>query len=432
MLFYHDLTGQADSVQLDPPPSELWALVSFEFPIFFENKKFILLTHPYYGSPQSGANLGEGILYPPFTATHIDMGFFKPRTLGDARKRFASIEKSLLSRQGFEQTAYNQGLGEPEFEILPPIDELKTSPREHDIWKFFRILRVRAWNHTEKGRRNIADPERIKGHFFVPLDLSVTSELAPGTAGPHRHRFTSKILGSHFGQVSEFYSKDNQPEKYTALSRNDTINREKGYLLFFDISGFGTLNQLTETSLSNPLESGLAIAEKFRGVVVSMFEEFCAAIGSAQIRVMGDGFICGCPARFFGNDDTLFATRFIMAWQQLSASITRMNAQLGPSTRKLGSRMIVVSGEYLYGRVGGLVGLTADFDGGLLIRGARLEQFVGRLMREGKLQGQHYIGLGEEVANAVKEAVLNSGMNETAASGQEKEAAIKLRLFAQN
>lgn len=368
-----DLTDEGDDFEFPYPPSAIWLIFSLEFPVLYRDRKFILVTQPYYGDHASPMNYGEGILYPPFSAFPVDFRFFAPRTLGDARKLLDQVEQEKFNREFIDGMAYNLGLGEPKYERINarPIDEFKISPRGHNTFKLFRIVRFRCWHSASFGKRNLTDPESLKGLYYVPLDLPQVA--VPNVRyGPHRYRFNSKMVASHFNRIVGTYAGERSRDKYTVISEGDILSDEQGWIVFLDISGFGRAEAATREKGFHPSETSIEIARSLRRHISELFAALFQSMNVLQYVTMGDGFIAAVPFRAI-DDDVQFFRSLHEATMKFGREIDRLNGLLRPSGETLGVRLCILRGDYCYGKVGGLSALRADFDGTILIDGARLD-----------------------------------------------------------
>lgn len=377
MIVYQDLTEKPDQYEFPVPPMQCWLIVSLEFPISFENQRYLLVVQPYYGDYKSKLNNGEGILYPPFTAFPIDLGYFRPDTLGAMRERIEGEADKVFKHQVVDQVAYNLGLGEPRHEPIGHIDEYKVSPREHDAYKFFRIYRFRCWHQKTKGRRNISDPEALKGHFMVPMDISeIGDDDTRSRFGPHDYRFISKPLAGHFRRILSDYSVENSTEKTTCLEEGDLVNFESGFVALLDLSGYGNIALQTREKRSSPTEGGLEIARRFRFHVAQAFDLFFRNLGTTQSRITGDGFVCGVPIRICCGQESVFYARLKHALIELRKFVNQINQNLAEEGLTIGIRFSLEKGDFVYGRIGGPCSISADFDGEAVIDAARCDQAI--------------------------------------------------------
>lgn len=370
---FMDLTDELDDFEFPSPPTAVWLIFSLEFPAIFDGRKFIPVTQPYYGDLKSSANFGDGIWYPPFSAFPIDLRFFPTRTLGDVRRKLEQVELEKFHPEFIDAMAYNLGLGEPRYEKINerPIDEYKLSPRGHNVFKFFRLIRYRCWHPNENKKRDLVDPECLKGLTYVPVDLAQKS--VPGEhLGPHTHRFFSKVIASHFGRLAKTYSQERLVDKYTSLLPSDLVNTESGYLLFFDVSGFGKAEAATRERSFHPMQSTSEIAQSFRSLLSQLFLRFFQEIGISQYVTLGDGFIAGVPYRISSDRDG-FLEELSSALKDLCDALLDLNDHLANSGEAVGLRACIVEGDYRYGKISGLSSLRPEFDGTLLIDAARLD-----------------------------------------------------------
>lgn len=412
-----DVTSLGNDFALSSPPTEIWVITSLEFPVIYAGRKYLLCTQPYYGVLSSPNNFGEGILYPPFFSRKIDHGYIKPQRLGQVREAMATVDPYMRSPVEWAAFAYNLGLGEPEFEYLGHIDELKSSPREHGPTKFFRVIRVRAWNPAPLGKRNISDPEFIKGHFFVPLDLSPFDGPKVEALGPHKYRFASKAMASHFDVLQQFYNNEASSERYTTIAADEVVNLESGVIAFFDVSGFGFLELSSDTHNADPLSEGSLVSERFRVALASRFEQFFTEVGSSQSRIMGDGFVCGIPFRFYGHDKEALIQSVLFAWKRMIGDLEAMNNRTAADIRKVGSRFVLTTGDYKYGRVGGLAGFNADFDGRNVIVAARISSDLS--LKSGP--SAHVIGVDAATAELAESTMNTMGISTKPVTSTQKE-----------
>ncbi|MEM7242982.1 MAG: hypothetical protein AAF429_12420 [Pseudomonadota bacterium] len=368
-----DLTNESDDFEFPHPPSAVWLIFSLEFPAIYQGEKYILATQPYYGDASKTVNFGEGIWYPPFSAFPVDLRFFPTRNLGEMREKLEQTEREKFHEEFIDEIAYNLGLGEPRYERVRerPIDEYKLSPRGHNVYKFFRLVRYRCWHSGKDGLRNLADPETAKGLAYIPLNLPKVS-IQSKKLGPHRFRFYSRVVATHFEHLVGTYRGERTIDKYTQFSDADIVNAEEGFLLFFDVSGFGKTEAATRTASFHPTETSSDIAQSFRTVLSQYFLAFFQELEISHYVTLGDGFIAGVPYRSIKSKPDFFRC-LSSALGNLSKALREMNNRIENSGESVGLRASVLEGEYRYGRIAGLSSLRAEFDGTLLIDAARLD-----------------------------------------------------------
>lgn len=269
--------------------------------------------------------------------------------------------------------AYNLGLGEPKYERVnaKPIDEYKISPRAHSTFKLFRIGRFRCWHSASSGKRNLTDPDGVKGLYYIPLDISPIEDLTT-RCGPHRYRFNSKMVTSHFDRVTSTYAAERNRDRYTIINEGDILHQEEGWIIFLDISGFGRAEAATRERSFHPSDSAKDIALSLRRNISELFGSMFQTLNVLQYVTMGDGFIAAIPFRSVDDDQTFFRS-LNAATMRLSREINRLNQLMRQSGETLGVSVSILRGEYRYGKVAGLSALRADFDGTILIDGARLD-----------------------------------------------------------
>lgn len=382
-----DLTDELDTFEFSHPPLSVWLIFSLEFPALFCDEKFLLVTQPYYGDINSKANFGEGIWYPPFSAFPIDIRFFPIRNLGDLRRKLEEVEQEKFHSEFVDAMAYNLGLGEPRYERIAerPIDEYKLSPRGHNAYKFFRLVRYRCWHLGASKKRDLVDPESLKGLTYVPLRILETASQSD-CLGPHSHIFFSKVVATHFERLSRTYRGERSTDKYTILSRSDLVNAESGYLLFFDVSGFGRAEAAMRERSFHPIQSSFDIAQSFRARLSEIFLDFFQTQNLSQYVTLGDGFIAGVPYRIIENKDTFYG-KLSESLKRLCSSLNELNGHLVNSGEAVGLRACIVEGEYRYGKIAGLSSLRSEFDGTLLIDAARLDSGAKDSLSPGERRG---------------------------------------------
>lgn len=370
---FFDLSDEVDDFEFPYPPTSIWLIFSLEFPIIYESERYVLVTQPYYGDYTSLINFGEGIWYPPFSAFPIDVGYFPPRTLGDVRRRVDKVAEEKFDPEFVNEIAYNLGLGEPQYERIGerPVDEYKLSPRGHNIYKSFRLYRYRCWHRGTAGKRNLTDPEGIKGLYYIPVSDALSPVSHPNL-GPHTLRYFSRVVATHFSRVKAAYAADKSVDKFTIVEDADLVNEERGYLLAFDISGFGRAELATRLRGFHPRESGDAIAFSFRKALSECFLKFFRRLNVLQFVTLGDGFIAGVPVRTIASEDQ-FRLELSEAIKEMCVTLDGINALIKNSGEVLGLRVCIVKGDYRFGKIAGISSLRPEFDGDLLIDAARLD-----------------------------------------------------------
>ena len=372
--FRWDLTDINGEYVFEQPPTDCWVIFSLEFPTIYSQRKYIMVTQPNYGTDPS-LNLGGGIWYPPFLSFQFPQRRTPLRKLGDLRKIAEEVEKEEYSCDLVESAVYNMGLGEPKFEKCDPnpyIDEYKKSPRNHDRYKFFRIVRIRCWHDVNEGKQDLADPESIKGQYYVPLDAP---KISPDIdeLGPHNVRYFSRVVGSHFDVLQKYYGEETAEQKYTKFSDGHLVNSEDGYILFLDVSGFGAMESRIQNDSFNPNMERRETAESFRVTMSRFFLAFCEKLNILQYVTLGDGLIAGVPKHTILCPD-VFLCDLSDGLAELGKKLHEMNNRMLPSGEIVGLRTCIVKGEYRYGKIAGLSSLRAEFEGDILIYAARLDE----------------------------------------------------------
>jgi hypothetical protein len=182
--------------------------------------------------------------------------------------------------------------------------------------------------------------------------------------------------------------------------------------------------------LANPVESGKVIAQRFRGAMLEYFEHFFEELGSGQSQTAGDGFVCGCASRFFCDSIDIFLLQFINAWDGLISGIEKINGNLPMGVSLVGSRTVVMAGDYLYGRVGSITVGIPGFDGDLIIQCARAEQLTSAFAKERGFTHKHIVTVPESIGEEIVGVLAGRYDALSTISGKAKEAELALLAFA--
>jgi len=408
MQNYYILDNFPENHQLEEVPTQLWLLITLEVVISDQYGESILLTYPSYnlGGAAKMNILEEGYWAPPFFAQPIDIAYKSLDTVGSVMESFKEFETKINAKEQIGELAYVMGLPNPDIAFSGEFIELKRSPRSPNVWKCYKVLRYSCTNLGSRGRKNLADPECRKGYTFLPLyDLdNVLKDFNCQIHNKSERLFLSKPLNSNI----DFVLKN---ESYLAslksnaikLNKDDFIIEEEGFILSFDLSGFGTVCKYATENMHSFTESGHNIATHFRESVAYLFYNFLSSLGIAQVQMAGDGFIAAFPKRHFIADDLndVFAIIFKSYYSMLK-KINEFNSSIKDSSKKVGSRLALNYGDYKYGRIAHGRSTSPDFDGANIIETARLEgglrEFTkGKDMIDVDLQFEHTVIVSENL-----------------------------------
>jgi len=394
---YLILDNKPDTYDLTNAPNQLWLLLALEIVISDEHGESLLLTYPSYdlSENQEMSLLEGGYWAPPFWAYRVDTNneFSVYNTVGSVKECFNSYEKGIDETKIMSGLAYTMGIQSGNIKLSGEVIEYKRSPRTPNIWKCYKIKRYSYTNLSGKDKKNLADSECRKGYVFLPLyNLeNVLKEYQCNKHGKKESLFLSKPIHSNVTYILNNYC-DALKANAIRLDKTDYRKEEEGLIMSFDLSGFGSVCKYASTTMHSFQNNGLQIATNFRESVASLFYDFFSDVGVTQVHMAGDGFMAAIPKRYM--QDSTFMQKFFQSYFSLLKKIDTFNVSIKDDNIKVGSRIAINHGQYVFGRIALSKSFSADFDGADIIETARLEGGLreytkGGLLSENNKDLQH-------------------------------------------
>lgn len=386
-------TNAPDQTLLNAPISALWRLGVLEVVVQEDNGSEPALLLEFAGYPlavegEHPIPRREGFWCCPYAASPIPIGFSPPSTLGSLRKLVAKDAKKFSMRHEMEHVAYLLGLQDAEVSQTGSFLEVKNSPRSPGVIKAYFIERYSVKRIDPLCLGNIADPEGLLAHRFLPLDAfdALPRINSEGHGRSHKY-FCGKPLMSNVEHVlSDNDSRAQLRSSAMELPERIYSHRENGLLLMADLAGYGRALQYARRNMRSFGVDAQQIQRIFRVGIARQFERIFAHSGTTQVQPAGDGFLAAFPVRVDVSMDMVLQD-VLSLWRGVIDFTQQMNASIEDPTVRVGSRLAIHYGSYEYGRVCGTASTAIAFDGESIVEVARMEQGLAVAMREGRLPG---------------------------------------------
>lgn len=339
---------------------------------------------------------GEGYWVPPNVAYHLSLkGFTSPSTLGSLRDNFKTVTKKRMM-DDVQQLAYSLGLRDTYISHAGSFIEIKNSPRTPENIRAFYIDRFVLDKVDYNSLRNIADPELWHGLVFAPLNIN----------SPY---YKKRISTSH--QIEEVWFLGKPLQTNVAYLLNNTsistklINSAKniklenfsiaetGTICVIDVAGYGEALRHTQHNMISFMQTEVEIMQDFRVSISNILIDFVSELGTTQVQIAGDGLICAFPSRVF-SDRSLLIENIISKWEKTIVKLEELNSSIKVESKKVGSRIVLLNGDYQYGRINGILNFSPAFDGQSIIEAVRLEQGLSTWTKgnmDNKKHNMHYL-----------------------------------------
>lgn len=384
-----------EDFELPEVPLQSWVIISLEIAVKYQDDYYILMRHPYYVN--ESAIYSEGWLYPTFFAFTHSFDTFPPQNAAEWKHETDEVLDNMDVKGRANELAHLAGLGPLEMRHEGSMFELKSSPSQGGAQRLYRIERYSCRLRNNRHIANLVDPLCLKGHVFVPLrlfeDQGKTSTKDPLV-------FRGKRIVTNFSEaMSESGNIARIKSCAMDIHRNDLVFVDEGWILIVDVAGFGRLCNHISAEQGNIFESGDDIRERFRFTLAELFESVLDESGCSQTYFTGDGLIAAFPSRInkLSNVDQL--ALFLQAYSRLMRFLSEISSRLRGKIDLIGSRLVVHSGQYEFGRVGGPTTANANFSGDAIVEVARSEAALSGVIKEGKLTAEHALAFTAAARN---------------------------------
>lgn len=334
---------------------------------------------------------GEGYWAPPNVAYHVSLkGFTSPSTLGSLRNNFKTVSKKRMM-DDVQQLAYSLGLRDTYISYAGSFIEIKNSPRIPENIRAFYIDRFVLDDVDYNSLRNIADPEAWHGLVFAPLNIN----------SPYYKKRTSS---SHEIEEVWFLGKPLQTNVTYLLKNTSIITKltnsakdikseifsinESGIICVIDVTGYGEALRHVQHNMVSFRQTEVEIMQDFRFSISNKLIDFVSELGTTQVQIAGDGLICTFPLRVY-NNTILLIESIINKWENTISEFEKLNSSIKDESKKVGSRIVLLNGDYRYGRINGILNFSPAFDGQSIIEAVRLEQGLGAWIKDNTVHKKH-------------------------------------------
>jgi hypothetical protein len=377
-MVYVLLDEQSDGYRLPAFPAGFALVLTLEVIVGDDYGSYLMLDYQSSLSQSSGlvGNSGEGFWVLPFESFRADPRHARPSTAGSVRRLYEEFGSTIDAREAMERLAWLLGARDFTVRAIGSATELKNSPRWPDLVKCYKILRYALTIDDEASLHDLADPELLRGHVFLPLDdLDQVLETRVGRRDDREEKwFLGRPLVSNIDQlISTEERRSALRERAIPLGRQHFRRQEEGLLCAVDLGGYGAAHRYAVERMQGFGVRRGDMAQMLRSSVVYHFSQMLSRLGVSQVHMAGDGFIAAFPRRVFDDIDETVA-RLLERWKAFLVEIEQLNTAIQDPRVAIGSRMALHYGPYQYGRIGLARSFAAAFDGASIIEVARLEQ----------------------------------------------------------
>ncbi len=353
-------------------PSALWLLHVLEISVKCKDVCSMLLEFPSY--PLIGTKNPASTWTPPFIAYNVPLGMNIPTTVGAVMRSFTDAERSINVKDGIMRKLYHMGITAAELTPRETFVEYKQSPREREKTKCYKICRFSCKVEKGSGILNVADPEGLKGIYFLPLS-NIKNYLQSYDRGPDGlcELFLGRPIASNLSKV---LSSDGEVERLIgdAVDVEESIFRYslQGVVVLLDISGFGEACKIIRSQMGTFEVEGEDVESWFAQILSRHFGEELIKCGIVQFKITGDGFMASVPC----EDATVFNTlkKILRCIIGIRKIVKKFDTKLSEYGGQLDLRVALHWGNYRYGRIASSFSLQPDFEGRVFTELARIEE----------------------------------------------------------
>ncbi len=396
--------------RLEPPPARMRVVVTLEVVIEDPGGANLLLKYAYSQGPNS-----TGYWAPPYAWETVEG---EPYSAEEALQVFD--EKSIDTEKMAKGLADMLGIANVGIKRLDEFTEFKASTSQPDIPVCYRIVRYGLPREiSEEHLPNVLDSECLRGHVFFPLDAATRANFGRGEPidgdGDGAWWYLGKPVASNVKYVLE-QDAAGVGEVWTKAPPERFSDDYKGVLVCADLANFGTTTSRVDVDTLST--EGKKVATDFRQGIAHLFNQFFAELGTLQVHLAGDGFICAIPTPDHSSAEISAVIRRVLERHEpLRIAVERVNKFLNADDKQLGTRLALHYGSYSYGRVGRSRAATPSFDGAAVIEVARLESSLGKYVKRTQAQApeelRHSLISSPQLRKAAgrdyQEAVLHCG-----------------------
>ncbi|TQC42211.1 hypothetical protein EEB14_50120 [Rhodococcus sp. WS4] len=384
-MTYKIITDEPDEESLNATVSAVWVIGTLEISVKDDEGRIgIILSQGSYAldNPHSPAH-DEGYWVPPNVAYPIQFKYSPPTTVGSLRRLTDERVNSSQLQDDMDRLAYSMGLRDANPTKRSSFIEIKTSPRIPNTVNAYVFVRFSVTSVAGECLRNLSDPEGRKGYVYYLLDAPVEERSLINSSYHQRceHWYLGKPLMSNVEALVTDPVRLEQIRHSAILVSGELFYRkERGIICVADLAGYGAALRYANEEMFDFGEDQERIAQFFRHSITRRLEEMASSLGTTQVQTAGDGFIAALPERT--HPDTSAEILYVLkCWSALLSGVAKLSSKIRDEKLRIGSRMSLHYGEYLYGRISGISSFSPAFDGASIIEAARLEQALSGAMK---------------------------------------------------
>jgi hypothetical protein len=387
--------------RLNPQPTQVVILATLELAVNDGRGNYLLMLNPRYDPVEGDADAHglrreAGQWIPPYVSRTVPSYGSRPwrsvKTIMDAVEE----EKARWNPQErLSAVIAGWGCGLSELDPAGQFTEYKRSWGSPGTMKVYHVLRYRARTH-DCDETALADPEARKGLFHLPIDDERYEAATHRRTCPIHEREEVMFLGQPLATNLEHVVRDPATRRRIGrdavrLNSGHFYGEEEGLLVAADIAGYGAACKYIDERMMSIESDADDRAATLRDSATAAFTELFHEAGIRQVHTAGDGFIAAVPmhgdaelpdvlGRFLGSYKRLIGT-LEMLNARIRAHYERNNTRATDPAPTMGSRLALHWGRYKYGKMALAASLIPAFDGGEIIRVARLEQGLSALIK---------------------------------------------------
>lgn len=386
-------------------PVEYWVLNLLTIVLVDNGRKYLVLEYPSYSEVETFGRKNDCIWSVPFMAYLLKTeGSQRLDTVGDIK---AFYQKGLKRKKGlFKELEnyrfYHMGISHYNKIYGRSYIEYKKSARQPDRWKCYYISEYYVTEIDHLGLLNLSDPEGLHAYRYLPIDdKSALSSLDNDIV------FMGKRLSSNItNMISNSW---NCLMKYYNSVPGDMLNYPMdGMILRFDIIGFTSIYERILSEFKTFNYNGKDLSGDFISKLSYVFENRMRQYSIDQYTIEGDGGTAAIPILDVNTLDYKDIIKYFDLILDIQNDISNMLVNLGSS---IYIRCVLLSGQYVYGKLSGLSSLQKSVSGDIMIRTSRMDQYLQSFINDSG-GAQNIYGISNELYSILKKSETLGGFRE--------------------
>ncbi|HEY5854080.1 MAG TPA: hypothetical protein VIW24_08525 [Aldersonia sp.] len=380
-----------DGLPDSQPVARLCVVLSLEISVKTGDKTALILRLHSYPPVLNGRTTMLGNAEGYWSCPNLQFPLDLTESVYSEDEILGRFEDNLRQReQEYERAVKRlaESFGIRDVDLVSRGDLLEVKPSNNDPTNInaYYTLRYGLKRAAKESYYNLTDIEGRHGFVYLPVwNKEYPREMFdadPNGTGSMCLRYLGKPAISGLTRILEEYQSRRRIIA-EAINVADTPfqRRSRGIICAADVAGYGTAlaEQLILLHTSQD-----AHREQFRRNVFENLEAVLSSLNTLEIQTAGDGFIAALPEWKYRGTETDALNEFLRQWTTAVSRIeNEINKGVTSPSARVGSRIALLAGEYTWGRINGIASFMSTFDGEHVVKTARLEQGLSRLIAEG-------------------------------------------------